>query len=252
MIISHLSPSSLLLYLKNPADFYQKYVLNIRDQKTNPAALTGTAFHKYAQAYLSNAMEPLEQAKNVILYARDVEWGKTGSPEKCLDELNKLIKHFHAQEPYFDSVVATEYGEKVKVKQVKLPIKGFIDAVVERGDETWIVDWKTVKSYDDAPKPSYLIQAFFYKWLVEKTLRRKVTGATFIQLKASQNQDGSPQVRELPIRFDGMGKEEKAVATLANNALKEMARKTKVFLPNPNDEFGGEEAWRLYVELINK
>ena len=124
--------------------------------------------------------------------------------------------------------------------------------MVERGDELWIVDWKTVKSYDESPKPSYLIQAFFYKWLVEKALRRKVAGAAFIQLKASQNQDGSPQVKELPIRFEGMEKEEKAVATLANEAIKEIRKKTKVFLPNPNDEFGGEEAWRLYVELINR
>jgi len=94
-----------MLYLKNPADFYQKYVLNIRDQKTNPAALTGTAFHKYAQLYLVNAWEPRKNAEDIIALAHDVEWGKTGSKDKCLDELDKLIKHFHAQEPYFDKVV---------------------------------------------------------------------------------------------------------------------------------------------------
>lgn len=225
--------------------------MGIHEQKTNPSALTGVAFHKYAELVLKGQESEVakEAAELIIKTTTDVEWGKTGSVETCLSELTKLCEAWHSDYCLPGPLLFAEYKTQAKVRGIKLPIKGFVDAVVDIGDNLCVlVDWKTVKSYDEAVTPAYLVQAFYYKWIVEGTLGRKVVRMDFVQIKASKNTDGSPRVRELSYDFTHGGDEEKGMKKLTNQIIREMLRKRKNFVPNLRDSYDGEASWKQYLQ----
>lgn len=259
-MVQHVSPSSVLLFLSNRADWHQKYVLYIRDQKTNPAALTGTAFHKYADLHLKgvDSGEARRIAETVITNASEVDWGVTGSVEKCKDELTKLINHWTKEYSLPGMFLASEYQAKSKPRGIKIPIKGFVDAVVELGLSTQgrrnvaLVDWKTVKQYDETPKPSYLLAACMYKWMCEEAEDWTVDRFDFVQIKASENRDGSPQVRTLFVYFSEIEEDEKAMKVLVNSTIKEMNRKIPSTLPNLRDDYGAESSWNQFKQSLMK
>ena len=60
-MLSHLSYSAITLFLHNPSGFRKKYLLGVKDQKTTPAALVGTAFHKFLEVFYKTSN--LEVAK---------------------------------------------------------------------------------------------------------------------------------------------------------------------------------------------
>lgn len=258
-MVQHVSPSSVLLFLSNRADWYQKYVLYVRDHKTNPAALTGTAFHKYADLCLKgvDSSEAHRIAETVITNANEVDWGVTGSVEKCKEELTKLINHWTKEYSLPGSYLASEYQAKSKPRGIKIPIKGFVDAVVElrhvdKRKEVALIDWKTVKQYDETPKPSYLLAACMYKWMCEQAEDWTVDRFDFVQIKASENRDGSPQVRIISVYFSDIAEDEKAMKTLVNATIKEMNRKIPSTLPNLRDDYGAESSWNQFKQSLAK
>lgn len=253
-MIEHISYSSFILFLHNRAAWHSKYVLGIRDIETNPAALTGVAFHKWAEMTLKGHSNDiaLESARAIVTNTAGVNWGKTGSQEKCLKELDNLIDAYNNTLKDLGEVLHVELSVFAKVPGIKLPIKGFIDVVTKKEDGLHIIDWKTTKTLEDAPKPVHIVQAMIYKWSIKSLYKVNPLTMTFWQIKASKNKDGSPQMVPLVIVFDEYKDEEKAVKELLKSSIKEMLKKKQSLLPNLRDEYEGDKEWERYLAQIKQ
>lgn len=251
-MINHISCSSLLLFLHHRSAWHNKYVLGIRDRKTNPAALTGVAFHKWAELIHKQQAEDIakEAAQRVITGTYDVEWGKTGSAEKCLKDLDSLIEAYNETLKDLGETQHVELGVHAKVRGIKLPIKGFIDLVIKKEDGIHLIDWKTVRTFEEELKAVHYIQAMFYKWSYQAQFKVEPKTMTYWMIKVSKNKDGSPRMKPLVVDFSETKDIEKAVKKLTNDSIKEMNKKRQILLPNVRDEYEGEKEWQRYLNMI--
>lgn len=253
--LTHISASSVLLFLNNPAAWRTRYLLGIRDQKSTPAALTGSAFHRYAQQHFSRPDATKEQNKEVALAfmnsVTDIDFGKTGSLEKCQMDFNKLVDHFHAESPRIGTVLGVEQEFLEKIPGIKLRIKAFIDLIHEDGQNLVITDWKTVSSYQDEPTPAQILQGCFYYELVKKAWKRAPARFDIVQIKASKNQDGSPQVRTNSIDFLQSPHYLKGIKELTKLAVREMTRKRQPFLVNLRDDYEGLDEFKNFLATVS-
>lgn len=242
-MLTHTSYSSVQLLLNNAGAWHQKYILGIRDHKTSPAALVGTAFHKYMERYWSGDLEAMNIAKSIITDSLDVDWGETGSEEKALNELESLVLHTRT-ELVAKKFVSREFGiehlMESKVRGIKLPFKSYVDYWYRDDDGTLhLVDWKTLKSYNEKLTPSYKLQATVYYLQSRLVLGSSPKDFTFVEIKASKNKDGSPQVRYLVYDFTSKEtqQEMKAIKYMIKQAVKKMLSKREVYLPNLKDTY---------------
>jgi hypothetical protein len=245
--LQHISFSSLLLFNHNPAAFYRKYRLGIQEQSSNPSAVTGKAFHRYAQLRLQKHAkeDAMRVAKAEITGCLNVDYGKTGSEEKSVGELESLANTYEteAHDYYAPKALHVEKGDCKKVRGIKLPIKGFIDLVFTDGDGVSLLDWKTVRSFDDEMTASHKIQACIYHFLYPTARKMR-----FVELKASGNKDGSPQYRVMDFIYADNLPTIKAVKLYANETIRQMLRKRSVCLPNVRDSYEGEAEFERFVE----
>jgi hypothetical protein len=242
-MLDHLSYSSVQLFLNNPAAWRDKYILGIRDQKTSPAALVGTAFHKYMELDWLNDEKARDTARSIIIDSLDVDWGETGSKEKALDELDNLIWHIK-QENLRNKLSIKNYGVETlfdsKISGIKLPFISYVDFWYrDQQDALHLVDWKTLKTYNDNLIPSYKLQATIYYLQARLILGSRPKDFTFVEVKASKNKDGSPQVRYLVYDFEDKEtkQEMKAIKYLIQQASKKMTSKREIYLPNIKDQY---------------
>ena len=251
-MITHISFSSILLFLHNKSAWRAKYLLGIRDQQTNPAALTGSAFHKYMELRLKGHPKELaeNEAQNLVRTVEDVDWGKTGSMEGCLKDLDKLIATVDKEWVWNKNTLAVELGIMERIKGFKVPLNAYIDYLYEENGEVVIVDWKTVRSYADELKPVHIFQGVYYYLAVLAAFGRKPVRFDIVQIKASQNKDGSPQMKTLSLDYKKHPEYLKAVRKITKDALKEMFKKTTTYLPNLRDEYEGEKEWKRYIEQL--
>lgn len=249
--IDHLSYSSFLLFLHNRAAWHSKYVLGIRDQQTTPAALTGTAFHKYMELRMKGhtAETAMKTADQVLKSVTDVDWGKTGSLEKCQRDLTLLAGHMEHEWAWDRmNTIGVEMGITEKIKGIKLPILSYIDYIYQdEAGRIRLVDWKSVSSYDDEPTPSHIIQAMFYGWVTETRFGCKPLDFSVVQVKASMNSDKTPQVKPLCITYSEHPEYAKGVKHLVKQAVREMNRKNQPFLVNPRDDYEGSKEFKRFL-----
>ena len=249
-MMGHISYSSVLLFLNNRSAWHKKYVLNIKDQLTNPSALTGSAFHKYMELTLKgqDKTTAYEAAQTMIRTTTEVEWGKTGSVDKCLSELESLVRHINKEMPEIHKIVAVEHESEVKVPGIKLPIKSFIDLVYEdKEGKIHILDWKTVKSYEEEETPAHVLQSVYYYWAVNDDLRAKPVDCMLFQLKASENKDGSDQSRKLVIDYSAHPEYIAAIKDITQRTVREMLKKKQFLVPNLRDKFEGPSEFKRYL-----
>lgn len=248
-MIPHLSYSSLLLFLNNPVAWENKYIKGIREQPTSPAALTGVAFHKYAEMRMRGQSDSvaIEAALIKMKSITDVEWGKTGSIEKCEDDLHKFILAWKSDYAVVGSVVDVERCFTESIKGIKIPLLGYADLVVSRETSLHVIDWKTTRTLEDDLKPVHIVQGFIYKFLCEKTYGKKVSTFEVVQIKPSVSKDGTPSVKVLVLNFDEHPEYEKATKRLIKESLKQMTKKNAVRLCNLRDEYEADSSWNSWV-----
>lgn len=244
-----------MLFLHNRAAWHSKYVLGIYDQQTNPAALTGTAFHKYMELILKmhSVDTAYKAAQHIITNTDNVNWGITGSVEKSLSDLNKFIDSYEANPISIGEILAVEKGNTIKAPGIKYPIKAYADLVHTTGEEKTIhiVDWKTTRSLSDTILPAYRFQAVFYYWWCKGTFGRFPEDFTIVQIKGSKNKDGSPGTRTLTYVYSENQKEINAVKKLTQLVIREMNKKKQIILPNLRDDYEGEAEWTRFVEEVS-
>lgn len=246
-MIDHLSFSSLRLYLDNPYAWHRRYIQGIRDDKTGPAALEGSALHKYIELTLKGfeKADALSAAEQLIHKATDVEWGKTGSVEKSLKRLGNLVSSFSTV-TLPGVVLDTEKQFNSLIKGIKVPLMGYVDATFTDNDGNIIVcDWKSVSVFHDELPPSFIIQGVIYFWLTELEYKKKVTRCDFVEIRSVGEEQ---RTKVLTLLNDGTY--DRAVKSLIKESLKQMSGKKKP-LPNISADYTGDESWKEYIKSLN-
>lgn len=274
--IAHLSFSALMCFMRNKHEFKRTYMdKQYRDVNT-PAIVVGKAFHKCMEMYYNGHSR--EQALEIgFHYIHDIQsqgkmdFGKTGSIEKVLEDYRKTVEHYFKDGEKFiirEAVKSSELSMKSLVEGIPVPIKAVADLVMRSPENPSlfeIVDFKKVTtltdtqreyqledgSYEIRPwvKPEYMIQAAFNFWASTSQLGSTPCKMHFLEVKTSKNQDkDEPQCQLITIDFTAKENLDylKVVAKLIRDMMALLENKDiydHLFLPNVSDMFSGEESW---------
>lgn len=240
--------------------FKKQYILNLWDFKTSPSMLVGKAFHKFAeclhsgmdhQASVQKAYELISEAKD-----QDIEWGKTGSREKCLKELNQVIDIYLSNAPAFGETVATEYKKtvlpKIDGQPWPLPVKAVTDRITRRPDGLHLIDYKVVASLSDLAeeKPDFIMQAMFNYFTVSESMGENPIDMTYFEIKKSMSRDGSPQVQSYLIEYGKHPEYFKYFAKMYSGVIESLSNDNYIFLPNFGDMLTAKESWADFTSEV--
>ncbi len=258
--IKHWSHSSLMAFLRNPLAWYKRYVEEIYDTPTTPAAVVGSAGHKALELFYSGApkdvaiQKGLEYVRSIGDFeinfgrakSRKAKKGKRLTMEK---EYLQAISYYLARPPRH-KVLGVEVRGVVEVEGLPIPIKAISDLVVaskvQKGAVD-IVDHKFVASFSrgGATKSLFIIQALFNYYTVREMFGKPVRRFIIYECKKTKNADGSSQMRRHEIDFKKCEEDFKVFHRLINDATKEIRRR-RIYLPNPSDMFEGDNSFDIY------
>lgn len=265
--IKHWSHSSLMSFLRNPLAWYKRYVEEIYDTPTTPAAVVGVAGHRALEHFYSGAPKDVAIAKGLehmrsvgdfeINFGRAKTRRAKKEKRKAMEtEYLRAIGYYLARPPRH-KVLGVEVRGVVEVEGLPIPIKAISDLVVvsrvQKGAVD-IVDHKFVASFSKggAAKSLFIIQAIFNYYTVREMFGKPVRRFIVYECKKTRNVDGSPQMRRYEIDFKKCEQDFKVFHRLINDATEEIARK-RVYLPNPSDMFEGDNSFDIYrLELIEE
>mgnify|MGYP001561963682 FL=1 len=264
--IKHWSHSSLMAFLRNPLAWYKRYVEEIYDTPTTPAAVVGSAGHRALEHFYSGAPKDIAIQKG-LEYMRDVgdfeiNFGKA-TTRKAKREKRKAMEQeylraigYYLARPPKHTVLGVEVKGIVEVEGLPLPIKAISDLVVESKIEKGavdIVDHKFVAAFSKggAAKSLFIIQAIFNYYTVREMFEKPVRRFIVYECKKTKNADGSSQMRRYEIDFRNCKEDFAVFHRLINDATDEIARR-RVYLPNPSDMFEGDNSFDMYrLELVD-
>lgn len=258
--IKHWSHSSLMAFLRNPLAWYKRYVEEIYDTPTTPAAVVGSAGHRALEHFYSGAPKDIAIQKG-LEYMREVadfeiNFGRaktrTAKKEKRKHmeaEYLRAIGYYLARPPRH-KMLGVEVRGVVEVEGLPIPIKAISDLVVasrvQKGAVD-IVDHKFVASFSKggAAKSLFVIQALFNYYTVREMFGKPVRRFIVYECKKTKNADGSNQMRRYEIDFRNCKEDFKVFHRLINDATEEIMRR-RIYLPNPSDMFEGDNSFDIY------
>jgi S-DNA-T family DNA segregation ATPase FtsK/SpoIIIE len=258
--IKHWSHSSLMAFLRNPLAWYKRYVEDVRDTPSTPAAVVGKAGHYALEKFYTGATKEVSIAKG-LEYLRDIadfeiDFGRAKSRlakkkkrEAMEREYLQAVGYYLARAPRH-KVVGAEVMGLVEVEGFPLPLKAISDLVIESRIESGavdIVDHKFVASFSPkgAAKTLFVMQALFNYYTVRELFGRPVRRFIVYECKKTKNADGSSQLRRYEIDFEKCAAEFEIFRRLIIDATAEITR-PRVYLPNPSDMFEGENSFDIY------
>lgn len=298
--LEHVSASGIKSYLTDGYAWYLKYIKKVPSSQVGPALLVGSACHRFAEHLWSqikddkfNKDELTEADVKAIQLYRDeleqrlsspnVDFGKTGTPEKYLKQYDFAVKAYHSG-LYYHSFFCTPgaYVYQVELGFYEpyvhpqtgelgcLDLKGFIDLVTAKDQdgvtEFTIHDHKFVTQYKPEAvdeyhlDPGYWIQAGVYYYGLKAHLEKLgvtnfiIKEACFEECKVTANRDKTSQTRPYNIPFN------KFTLAVFNDIYDWVANDMlgrhrycpdtglRITPPNPF-QMGdyGKEAWREYI-----
>ncbi|MFV0485380.1 MAG: DNA translocase FtsK [Candidatus Saccharimonadales bacterium] len=253
-IISHLSYSSMMCFLRNPIEFQKKYIAKVYDELQSPAGIVGKAFHKYTEIYLSSkdSSKAMAAAIEEIELVQDFEinFGKTGSREKMNQELTNLVGFWMKEHAYDGAILALE--EKVEDKIAGVNFIGYVDQISrDANGKLYVVDRKSVRAYspEDENNYKYSIQGYIYKKLVEAKYGEPVDRVIFEEIKISKNKDGSRQIRNYVLSGDDLLGIGGTVERLIVESWNYVNNPNSKFFPNPSDMLSGNDSMLIYDQM---
>jgi len=251
--------------LSNPLNFKKKYILKVYDEPMSPSGVVGTACHKVAEAYFGNGKstdEAIQVGYDYIdsVSEKEIDYGKTGSREKILNEFKQAIGFFFEELPVFHEILGVEVSITTEITTIDgnvlpLPAKAKIDMVAKnKVSEIEVIDWKFCRSYTDPDITDFskFLQAMFDYHIVKEKYGEAPARVIFRECKISKNKDNTPQIQDYVIDFKE-GTIYGDFATfykLFNEVTKYVSSPTSIYLPNPNDFFNGQnsfDAFRLGI-----
>lgn len=281
MPVSKMHYSMLTQLLRNPLIFKLKHILGVYDGKSSMSGMVGKAGHETLKTYYGGNKEvpvPLDRdeareiAMDVGLKYLDsysdgyIQYGKTGSREKMLQNFTKAMNFYFAEEPVYHNILMCEEKMEGAIttlsgRQLPLPAVGVPDLVIDCGDQTIdIVDTKFVKTFtkyeneDGEPHEDYIkiIQAKFLDRLLQTTKKVKAKRVIFREVKYTENRDvNEPQLRDYIVPMDH-DQYDIIFDNLYIDVINFLKNPNAIYLPNLTDPFDGEQAGLLYAQgLLN-
>jgi len=249
-----------MAFLRNPLAWYKRYVEEIYDAPTTPAAVVGSAGHKALEYFYSGAPKDIAIQKG-LEYVRsvgdfEINFGRAKT-RKAKREKRKMMEAdylraigYYLARPPRHRVLGVEVRGVVEVEGLPIPIKAISDLVVESRVEKGavdIVDHKFVASFSKggAAKAMFVIQAIFNYYTVREMFGKSVRRFIVYECKKTKNADGRNQMRRYEIDFAKHAQDFKVFHRLIRDATEEIARR-RVYLPNPSDMFEGDNSFDIY------
>lgn len=251
--VEHLSYSAILTFLRNQVEFQKRYIAKVWDNAKTPSLVVGTAFHKAMEEFYRDA--PMQEAitaglKEIeITSDYEIDYGKTGSREKMIQEYTNLINKYFEECPKYE-VVDVEQRLESPVNGV--PMVGVIDLVVRNSaGNIDLIDHKTVTSYspEDEENYKYLLQGYIYLVLAEAHYGEKVDSVTFGEIKKTINRDGTPQRREVSYDRQSLLEFSPVAQKIITNVFSYVNDDNAKFFPNPSDMLNGNQSMELVSNM---
>ena len=249
-----------MAFLRNPLAWYKRYVEEIYDTPTTPAAVVGSAGHLALENFYSGVnketaiQKGLEYERNIADF--EINFGKEKSlrakraKREAMEREYLQAISYYLKRPPKHRVLGVEAKGVVEVEGLPLSIKAISDLVVEsrvqRGAVD-IVDHKFVASFSKggSAKSLFVIQAIFNYYTVKQKYGKEVRRFIVQECKKRKNADGSSQMRRYIIDYATVSEEFEVFHRLINDATTEIGRK-RLYLPNPSDMFEGENSFDIY------
>lgn len=265
--IEHLSYSSMSLYANNEYAWFLKYIESRYDLFLGtPSMLVGSAFHKYAEMMFKGVAHDIAMADAIQIIderpASKIDWGKTGSREKCKTELANLVKFFTNELPSVGNVIGAEVENTANFDtgdgvMSPVPIKAISDLITEIDGELYGWDWKTTRSLtntkpelqtsdDHVSLAKYNLQAAANYFAMLAKYGRPMRGYYFFEIKPSVNRNGGKQTNLIYIDFEKTNDWKQVFLNLYDTIIIDLSNPNKVFKPNFMDRMLGGKVWEEY------
>lgn len=252
-----LSHSAIICFLNNQIQFKKRYIAKVYDDPKSPAMVIGVATHKMIEEKLKGQTTDiaiqagLQEIESIADY--EIDYGKTGSREKIVDQYQKLSTVVINELPQYENILAIE--DKVEcdltIMNKKIPMKGYIDLIIDHGDWLEIIDFKTVTSYSDEGEENYkyLMQGWVYTQLVEFKYSKPVNRIVFSEIKKSVNRDGEPQIKDYVLDRKGILEANDVIGKTVKRVSDYIDNPDAVYFPNPSDMLNGNRSMDIVAQM---
>lgn len=254
IILSH---SAIMCFLNNQIQFKKRYIAKVYDEPSSPALVVGRAMHKMIEEQLKGQsievaiQSGLQEIENIADY--EIDYGKTGSREKIIDQYQKLSTIVINELPTYDDILAIEDRVEceLSIRNKKIPMKGYIDLVRDLGDTLEIVDWKSVTSYsdEDTENWAYLIQSWIYVQLIEFKYKKPVSRVVFKEIKKTINRDGMPQIKDYVLDRHGIEEANDVIGRVVKAVSDYVDNPNATYFPNPRDMMNGAQSMHIVAQM---
>lgn len=254
IILSH---SAIMCFLNNQIQFKKRYIAKVYDEPSSPALVVGKAMHKMIEERLKGQsievaiQSGLQEIENIADY--EIDYGKTGSREKIIDQYQKLSTIVINELPTYDDILAIEDRVEceLSIRNKKIPMKGYIDLVRDLGDTLEIVDWKSVTSYsdEDTENWAYLIQSWIYAQLIEFKYKKPVSRVVFKEIKKTINRDGMPQIKDYVLDRHGIEEANDVIGRVVKAVSDYVDNPNATYFPNPRDMMNGAQSMHIVAQM---
>jgi cell division protein ftsK len=246
-----------MCFLNNQIQFKKRYIAKVYDEPSSPALVVGKAMHKMIEERLKGQsievaiQSGLQEIENIADY--EIDYGKTGSREKIIDQYQKLSTIVINELPTYDDILAIEDRVEceLSIRNKKIPMKGYIDLVRDLGDALEIVDWKSVTSYsdEDTENWAYLIQSWIYVQLIEFKYKKPVSRVVFKEIKKTINRDGMPQIKDYVLDRHGIEEANDVIGRVVKAVSDYVDNPNATYFPNPRDMMNGAQSMHIVAQM---
>lgn len=246
-----------MCFLNNQIQFKKRYIAKVYDEPSSPALVVGKAMHKMIEERLKGQsievaiQSGLQEIENIADY--EIDYGKTGSREKIIDQYQKLSTIVINELPTYDDILAIEDRVEceLSIRNKKIPMKGYIDVVRDLGDALEIIDWKSVTSYsdEDTENWAYLIQSWIYVQLIEFKYKKPVSRVVFKEIKKTINRDGMPQIKDYVLDRHGIEEANDVIGRVVKAVSDYVDNPDATYFPNPRDMMNGAQSMHVVAQM---
>nr|DAI27467.1 MAG TPA: DNA TRANSLOCASE FTSK [Caudoviricetes sp.] len=246
-----------MCFLNNQIQFKKRYIAKVYDEPSSPALVVGKAMHKMIEERLKGQsievaiQSGLQEIENIADY--EIDYGKTGSREKIIDQYQKLSTIVINELPTYEDILAIEDRVEceLSIRNKKIPMKGYIDVVRDLGDALEIIDWKSVTSYsdEDIENWAYLIQSWIYVQLIEFKYKKPVSRVVFKEIKKTINRDGMPQIKDYVLDRHGIEEANDVIGRVVKAVSDYVDNPDATYFPNPRDMMNGAQSMHIVAQM---
>jgi len=246
-----------MCFLNNQIQFKKRYIAKVYDEPSSPALVVGKAMHKMIEERLKGQsievaiQSGLQEIENIADY--EIDYGKTGSREKIIDQYQKLSTIVINELPTYEDILAIEDRVEceLSIRNKKIPMKGYIDVVRDLGDTLEIIDWKSVTSYsdEDTENWAYLIQSWIYVQLIEFKYKKPVSRVVFKEIKKTINRDGMPQIKDYVLDRHGIEEANDVIGRVVKAVSDYVDNPDATYFPNPRDMMNGAQSMHIVAQM---